>query len=99
MAFKTPEEKLAYEAKMQQFYATMAPVATQTTYSQNATVPNLTHNQLADSFASGKHRYELDQVIGWQVIFGVLFIACGGYSTIPVGAGLLALTVWLRRTV
>ena len=60
---------------------------------------NLNQNEMAEAVASGKHRYELDKVIGWQVIFGVLFIACGGYSTIPVGAGLLALTIWLRRIV
>jgi len=60
---------------------------------------NLNQNQMAEAIASGQHRYELDKVIGCQVIFGVLFIACGGYSTIPVGAGLLALTIWLRKIV
>ena len=59
----------------------------------------LTHNEMADGVASGKHRYELDKVIGWQVIFGVLFVACGAFSTVPVGLGALALTIWLRRTV
>ena len=60
---------------------------------------NLTQDQMANSVASGKHRYELDKVIGWQVIFGVLFVACGAFSTVPVGLGALALTIWLRRTV
>ena len=54
---------------------------------------------MSEAVASGKHRYELDKLIGFQVIFGVLIIVCGGYSTIPVGAGLLALTIWLRRIV
>jgi len=61
------------------------------------TIP--TQDQIANSVASGKHRYELDKVIGWQVILGVLFIACGGYSTVPLGLGLLALTIWLRKKV
>jgi hypothetical protein len=60
---------------------------------------NLNQNEMAEAVASGKHRYELDKVIGYQVILGVLFIACGGYSTIPVGAGLLAVTIWLRRII
>ena len=47
---------------------------------------NLNQNEMAEAVASGKSRYELDKVIGYQVILGVLFIACGGYSTIPVGA-------------
>jgi hypothetical protein len=59
----------------------------------------LTQNHMADSVASGKHRYELDKVIGWQVIFGVLFIACGAFSTVPWGLGFLALSIWLRKTV
>jgi len=58
---------------------------------------NLTQDQMAEAVASGKSRYELDKVIGYQVILGVLFIACGGYSTILVGAGLLALTIWIRK--
>ena len=60
---------------------------------------NLNQNEMAEAVASGKHRYELDKLIGFQVILGVLIIVCGGYSTIPVGAGLLALTIWLRRIV
>ena len=58
-----------------------------------------TQDQMANSVASGKHRYELDKVIGWQVILGVWFIAGGGYSTVPLGLGLLALTIWLRKKV
>jgi hypothetical protein len=99
MAFKTQEEKLAYEAKMQQFYATMAPVASETTHSQKNSVPNLTQDQMAESVASGKHRYDMDQLIGWQVIGGVLCIAVGAFSTVPLGLGLLALTLWLRTIV
>jgi hypothetical protein len=60
---------------------------------------NLTQDQMAEAVASGKHRYELDKVIGWQVIFGVLFVACGGFFSVPWGLGALALTIWLRRTV
>ena len=59
---------------------------------------NLNQNEMAEAVASGKHRYELDQVIGLQVIGGVLCIAVGAFSTIPLGAGLLALAIWLRRT-
>jgi len=59
----------------------------------------LTQNQMADSVASGKHRYELDKIIGWQVIGGVLCIACGAFSTVPLGLGFLALSIWLRKTV
>jgi len=64
---------------------------------QETTMSQLTQDQMAEAVASGKARYELDKVIGYQVILGVLFIACGGYSTIPVGAGLLALTIWIRK--
>ena len=101
MAFKTEEDKLAYEAKMKQFYAAMAaaPIATQTTYSQVTAVPNLTQSQMADSVASGKHRYDMDQIIGLQIIGGVIAVWCGAFATVPVGLGLLVLSVWIRRTV
>ena len=59
---------------------------------------NLTQNQMAEAVASGKRRYELDKIIGWQIILGVLFVACGASSTVPIGLGLLILTFWLRKT-
>ena len=101
MAFKTEEDKLAYEAKMQKFYASMplAPIAPQTTYSQKTTVPNLTQSQMADSVASCKHRYNMDQIISLQILGGVIAVWCGAFATVPVGLGLLVVSVWLRRTV
>jgi hypothetical protein len=60
---------------------------------------NLNQNQMADAVASGKHRYDLDKCIGLQVIMGFLCIALGLTSTIPVGLGLLILSVWLRTKV
>jgi len=59
---------------------------------------NLNQNQVADAVASGKHRYDLDRTIGLQIIAGVMCLALGLTATIPVGAGLLALTIWLRKT-
>ena len=60
---------------------------------------NLTQDQMADAVASGKHRYELDGVIGWQIIGGVIAVSCGAFGTVPIGLGFLALTVWLRTKV
>ena len=60
---------------------------------------NLTQDQMADAVASGKHRYELDGVIGLQIIGGVIAVSCGAFGTVPIGLGLLALAVWLRKTV
>jgi len=61
------------------------------------TMTNLTQNQMTDAVASGKHRYDLDQAIGSQVILGILAIGLGWYSTIPLGLGFLALTVVMRK--
>jgi len=60
---------------------------------------NLNQNQMANAVASGKHRYDLDKCIGLQVIMGFLCIASGLTGTIPVGLGLLILSVWLRTKV
>lgn len=67
------------------------------TISKETTMTNLTQNQMADAVASGKHRYDLDKCIGMWIILGILFIGAGAYSTIPLGLGLLALTVGLRK--
>jgi hypothetical protein len=75
-----------------------APVQhSKTSISVSETMTNLNQNQMADAVASGKHRYDLDQAIGMQVILGILFIAVGAYSTIPLGLGFLALTVVMRK--
>ena len=67
------------------------------TISKETTMTNLNQNQMADAVASGKHRYDLDQAIGSQVILGILAIGLGWYSTIPLGLGFLALTVVMRK--
>ena len=58
---------------------------------------NLNQDQVADAVASGKLRYDLDQTIGLQIMAGVLCLALGLTATVPVGVGLLALTIWLRK--
>jgi hypothetical protein len=58
---------------------------------------DLNQDQMANAVASGKHRYDLDKVIGWQVILGILAVATGQFATIPVGAGLLVLTLYFRN--
>jgi hypothetical protein len=58
---------------------------------------DLNQDQMANAVASGKHRYEMDKVIGWQVVLGVLALLTGQFYTIPLGAGLLALTVYIRN--
>jgi hypothetical protein len=60
---------------------------------------NLNQNQMADAVASGKHRYDLDKCIGWQIIMGFLCIAAGLTNTIPIGLGLLVLSYYLRSKV
>ena len=60
---------------------------------------NLNQNQMAEAVASGKHRYDLDKCIGLQILAGFMCIALGLTGAIPVGLGLLALTIWLRKTV
>ena len=58
---------------------------------------DLNQDQMANAVASGKHRYEMDKVIGWQVVLGVLALLTGQFYTIPLGTGLLALTVYIRN--
>ena len=58
---------------------------------------NLSKDQVADAVASGKHRYDFDQVIGWQVALGLLCLITGQFATVPLGLGLLAVTVFLRN--
>jgi hypothetical protein len=57
----------------------------------------LTQNQVADAVASGKHRYDMDKVIGWQVALGLVCLVTGAFQTVPLGLGLLVLTVFLRN--
>jgi hypothetical protein len=53
--------------------------------------------EMADAVASGKHRYDFDKLIGWQVALGLVCIVTGQLQTIPVGLALLALTLYLRN--
>lgn len=57
----------------------------------------LSQDQVANAVASGKHRYDADKMITWQVILGLLCILTGQFYTIPVGLPLLILTVWGRN--
>ncbi len=58
---------------------------------------DLTQDQVADAVASGKHRYDTDKLIGWQVFLGLLCVFTGQFYTIPLGLPLLGLTVFLRN--
>lgn len=58
---------------------------------------DLNHDQLANAVASGKHRYNWDKLMGWQVALGLLCIVTGQFQTIPIGLGLLGLSAVARK--
>lgn len=53
-------------------------------------------DEIAEAVASGKHRYDFDKLIGWQLALGLLCIVVGQFQTVPIGLLLLALTLYLR---
>ena len=58
---------------------------------------NLNHDQIANAVASGKHRYDWDKLMGWQVALGILCLFTGQFYTIPVGLGFLGLSALARK--
>ena len=58
---------------------------------------DLNHDQIANAVASGKHRYDWDKVMGWQVLLGILAVMTGQFYTLPVGLGFLALSALARK--
>ena len=62
-------------------------------------MPELDKNDVANAVASGKHRYDLDKLLGLQVALGLLCLWVGAFQTVPVGLALLALTLYLRNKV
>ena len=58
---------------------------------------DLNQDQLANAVAAGRHRYNWDKLMGWQVALGLLCVVTGQFYTIPVGLGLLGLSALARK--